>query len=420
MNLKKRLLVTFLLLLILPLVMFFALIFIGRRAFGDTEGPFFLLHQEGMVQVTFLQAVLTFVLIIAMTDLILVIWLYRSIIRPLNLLTVATNKIKDGDLDFSLPTESEATDELEQLCEDFEEMRIQLKKQIDTRLQYEQDTIELISNISHDLKTPLTAIKGYTEGILDGVADTKEKQEKYLKTIYTKASDMTVLVDELSFFSKIDTNIVPYNFKIFNADDFFNDCVEEMSLDTEVKNVSLDYISKLSKGQRIIADLEQLRRVMNNLIGNSVKYMDKENGSIVVLSEDTGDTVTISVQDNGRGIEEKDIPYIFDRFYRADSSRNSKKGGSGLGLAITKKIIEDHNGTISATSIPGKGTCISFTLLKEEAKNASLELGEIEDADFRKKPWVLSKFTGKQKKSNETPVNETIIDYTDNNDKIIN
>ena len=410
MNIKKRLLVTFLLLLILPLLMFFLIIFIGRRAFGDGDGPFFLLHPEGMVQVTFLQAVLTLVLVIAMTDLILVIWLYRSIIRPLNLLTVATNKIKDGDLDFSIPTESESTDELEQLCEDFEEMRIQLKKQIDTRLQYEQDTIELISNISHDLKTPLTAIKGYTEGILDGVADTKEKQEKYLKTIYTKASDMTVLVDELSFFSKIDTNIVPYNFTIFEADDFFNDCVDEMSLDTEVKNVTLDYISKLPKGQRIIADLEQLRRVMNNLIGNSVKYMDKDNGSIVVLAEDTGDNITISVQDNGRGIDEKDIPFIFDRFYRADSSRNSKKGGSGLGLAITKKIIEDHSGTITAKSIPGKGTCISFTLLKEGSKNASLELGEITDANFRKKPWTRSKSGSKQKKTTEIPPNETIID----------
>ena len=367
--------------------MFAALTFITTQAFGDT---YFGHMPEGMVQVSIMQAVTTLVLIITVTDFILIIWLYRSIIRPLNLLTVATNKIKDGNLDFTLPTEGDSTDELEQLCEDFEEMRIQLKKQIDTRLQYEKDTIELISNISHDLKTPLTAIKGYTEGILDGVADTPEKQKKYLRTIYTKAADMAVLVDELSFFSKIDTNIVPYNFQIINADDFFNDCVEEMSLDTEVKNVTLDYISKLQPGQRIIADLEQLRRVMNNLIGNSVKYMDKENGSIVILAEDNGDSVKISVQDNGSGIDEKDIPFIFDRFYRADSSRNSKKGGTGLGLAITKKIIEDHNGTISAKSFPGKGTSISFTLLKEDSPNASLELGEIMDADYRKKPWSLS------------------------------
>ena len=386
-SLKKRLIVTFLLLLILPFVMFAALTFITTQAFGDT---YFGHMPEGMVQVSIMQAVTTLVLIITVTDFILIIWLYRSIIRPLNLLTVATNKIKDGNLDFTLPTEGDSTDELEQLCEDFEEMRIQLKKQIDTRLQYEKDTIELISNISHDLKTPLTAIKGYTEGILDGVADTPEKQKKYLRTIYTKAADMAVLVDELSFFSKIDTNIVPYNFQIINADDFFNDCVEEMSLDTEVKNVTLDYISKLPPGQRIIADLEQLRRVMNNLIGNSVKYMDKENGYIVILAEDNGDSVKISVQDNGSGIDEKDIPFIFDRFYRADSSRNSKKGGTGLGLAITKKIIEDHNGTISAKSFPGKGTSISFTLLKEDSPNVSLELGEIMDADYRKKPWSLS------------------------------
>lgn len=384
-SLKKRLIVTFLLLLILPIVMFAALTFITKQTLDET---YFGGMPDGMVQVSIMQALTTLVMIITVTDLVLIIWLYKSIIRPLNLLTIATNKIKEGDLDFTLPTEPESTDELEQLCEDFEEMRVQLKKQIDTRLQYEQDTIELISNISHDLKTPLTAIKGYTEGILDGVADTPEKQKKYLRTIYTKAADMAVLVDELSFFSKIDTNIVPYNFKIINADNFFNDCVEEMSLDTEVKNVTLDYISKLKPDQCIIADLEQLRRVMNNLIGNSVKYMDKENGSIVILAEDIGGSVKISVQDNGSGIDEKDIPFIFDRFYRADSSRNSKKGGTGLGLAITKKIIEDHNGTISAQSFPGKGTCISFTLLKEGSPNASLELGEI-DTGFRKKPWRI-------------------------------
>lgn len=386
-SLKKRLIVTFLLLLILPIVMFAALTFITKQTLDET---YFGGMPDGMVQVSIMQALTTLVMIITVTYLVLIIWLYKSIIRPLNLLTIATNKIKDGDLDFTLPTEPESTDELEQLCEDFEEMRVQLKKQIDTRLQYEQDTIELISNISHDLKTPLTAIKGYTEGILDGVADTPEKQKKYLRTIYTKANAMAVLVDELSFFSKIDTNIVPYNFKIINADNFFNDCVEEMSLDTEVKNVTLDYISKLQPDQCIIADLEQLRRVMNNLIGNSVKYMDKDNGSIVILAEDAGDSVKISVQDNGSGIDEKDIPFIFDRFYRADSSRNSKKGGTGLGLAITKKIIEDHNGTISAQSFPGKGTCISFTLLKEGSPNASLELGEIEDPGFGRKTRKLS------------------------------
>ena len=124
MNIKKRLLITFLLLLILPLLMFFAIVFITQHS-ADISSIY--IHREnGMLQISFLQAVLTVVLVIALTDLILVIWLYRSIIRPLNLLTVATNRIKDGDLDFSIPTESESTDELEQLCEDFEEMRIQL------------------------------------------------------------------------------------------------------------------------------------------------------------------------------------------------------------------------------------------------------------------------------------------------------
>ena len=105
------------------------------------------------------------------------------------------------------------------------------------------DTRELISNISHDLKTPLTAIKGYSEGIMDGVADTPEKKEKYLKTIYTKANDMTSLVDELTLYSKIDCNSMPYNYLNINLDHYFTDCINELTLDLEVKNIDLAYFN---------------------------------------------------------------------------------------------------------------------------------------------------------------------------------
>ncbi len=369
MTLKRRLVTAFLITLLLPTFLFTIVVGVAYTSSNGTSAD---------IRSNWVQGFILMGIMICVTATVLVFWLYRSIVRPLNILTEATYRIKGGDLDFTIPSDASSSDELELLCEDFEEMRLKLKEQIDARLQYEQDTIVLISNISHDLKTPLTAIKGYTEGILDGVADTPEKEKKYLRTIYTKANDMTVLVDELSFFSKIDTNVIPYNFTIIDTDDFLNDCVEEMSLDTEIKGVSLSYVSGIRTSGTVIADVEQLRRVLSNCIGNSVKYMGKSTGAIIIRSSEEGDYIRISVTDNGIGIDKKDIPQIFDRFFRADASRNSKKGGTGLGLAIAKKIIEDHSGTISATSVLGEGTSIYFTLPKADVRKKETTISEIE------------------------------------------
>lgn len=309
-----------------------------------------------------IQTVISVLVILMFTAMILMLWIYRSILRPLNELRVGMNQIKEGDLDYMMEPATE--DEIGQLCEDFEEMRIRMKEQIDSRLQYEEDIKELISNISHDLKTPLTAIKGYSEGLLDGVAFTPQKQEKYLKTIFTKANDMSILVDELAFYAKIDCNTIPYSFKEINLREYFNDCIDELGLDLEVKNIEIGYENEIDPGVEVIADAEQLKRVINNIISNAAKYIDKKEGIIRIRIHDIGAFVQIEIEDNGIGIPKADIPFIFDRFYRADASRNSRKGGSGLGLAISKKIIEDHSGKIWAESEPGVGTKIIFTLKK--------------------------------------------------------
>ena len=310
------------------------------------------------------QSVISFVAILCFTAIILTFWIYRSILRPLNILRIAMNQIKEGDLDYSVVSETE--DEIGQLCEDFEEMRIRLKEQIDSRLAYEEDIKGLISNISHDLKTPLTAIKGYAEGLIDGVADTPLKQEKYLKTIMTKSNDISILVDELAFYAKIDNNTIPYTFKEINLHDYFEDCIEELSLDLEIKKVELLYENDADPSVEVVADAEQLKRVINNIVGNAVKYKDKEDTRIQIRLHDIGTYIRIEIEDNGIGIPKADLPFIFDRFYRADASRNSRKGGSGLGLAISKKIIEDHSGKIWAESETGIGTTIAFTLKKKD------------------------------------------------------
>lgn len=317
------------------------------------------------VKFMFMEMLVSGIVILILTAAIMVAWVYRSIWKPLGQLQEATKQIRDGNLDFTLEVEDD--DEIGQLCQNFEEMRIRLKETTEEKIQYDKESKELISNISHDLKTPITAIKGYVEGIMDGVASSPEKLERYIRTIYNKANDMDRLIDELTFYSKIDTNKIPYVFAKINVADYFGDCIDEVGLDLDARGIDLRYYNYVDEDVLVIADAEQLKRVINNIIGNSLKYMDKKQGIINIRILDVGDFVQIEIEDNGKGIGQKELPYIFDRFYRTDSSRNSSKGGSGIGLSIVRKIIEDHGGKIWATSKLGVGTEIHFVLRKINA-----------------------------------------------------
>lgn len=357
MRLRTRLAVAFCSITFIPMVLCYLLIVMGKFfvvAQIEEYGP----EVRGMIaQMMLSSAFMLFFMGAALT-----MWVYRSILRPLGKLQEAARSIRDGNLDFTLEVEDH--DEIGQLCQDFEEMRIRLKENAEEKIQYDRENKELISNISHDLKTPITAIKGYVEGILDGVASSSEKLDKYIRTIYNKANDMDRLIDELMFYAKIDTNKIPYAFTKINVDQYFRDCIEEVGLDMESRGIDLGYFNYVSENVVIIADAEQLKRVMNNIISNSVKYLDKPRGIINIRIKDAGDFIQVEIEDNGRGIAGKDLPLIFDRFYRTDASRNSAQGGSGIGLSIVKKIIEDHGGRIWATGKEGIGTEVHFVLRK--------------------------------------------------------
>ena len=300
--------------------------------------------------------------VIVFTAIGLILWMYRALYSPLSRLTAATKKIRDGDLDFTLEVEND--DEIGELFQDFEEMRVRLRDSAEEKLQSDRESKELISNISHDLKTPITAIKGYVEGIMDGVASSPEKLDRYIRTIYNKANDMDHLIDELTFYSQIDTNKVPYHYSRIRVSDYFEDCAEEVGLDMETRGVEFIYHNRVEPDVMVRADAEQLKRVVNNIIGNSLKYMDKQEKRISLEIRDDGDFIHAVIADNGKGIAHEDLPHIFDRFYRTDSSRNSSTGGSGIGLSIVKKIIEDHSGRIWAVSHEGEGTEMHFVLRK--------------------------------------------------------
>lgn len=309
-----------------------------------------------------LDIILAVFCILVITSGMSTLWIYRSVTSPLKKLREATQNIKEGNLDFVLDVNRDDT--IGELCADFEDMRKRLKLSTQEKLEYDKENKELISNISHDLKTPITAIKGYVEGIMDGVADTPEKMDKYIRTIYNKTNDMDRLINELTFYSKIDTNRIPYTFHRVSVAGYFSDCVDELSLELEAQNIKLQYFNYVDSDVKVIADVEQIKRVINNIVSNSIKYMDKEQGIIIIRVKDVGDFVQVEIEDNGKGIGVKELPYIFDRFYRTDASRNSKQGGSGIGLSIVKKIIEDHGGKIWANSKENTGTVMYFVLRK--------------------------------------------------------
>ena len=310
--------------------------------------------------------------ILIFTSVMLTRWINKGVFYPIRQLNHAMQCIANGNFDNALSLEDN-TGEIGELYQSYEGMRLKLKESSEEKLQNEKQNRELISNITHDLKTPITSIKGYVEGIIDGVADTPEKMNKYIKTIYTKTNELDRLINELTYYSGIDSNRISYNFHRINVSEYFNDCVEDVGLDLESKNIQLNYSNFLPPDTKIIADPEQLKKVINNIIGNSIKYIDKEKGVIDIRLLDEVDSIRVEIEDNGKGIAAKDIGNIFERFYRTDTSRNSAQGGSGIGLSIVKKIIEDHGGYIWATSKEDEGTCMHFVIRKyretEETKN---------------------------------------------------
>lgn len=330
---------------------------------GSQGSLFIITRVNNLISRQFLvDMIVAIVIILIFTSIMLTRWTYKGVFLPIKELNLAMCKIKEGDFDYRLSKESKG--EIGDLYRNYEDMRLRLKETTEEQMHQEKQNRELISNISHDLKTPITAVKGYVEGIMDGVADTPEKMDKYIKTIYNKANDMDRLINELTLYSGIDNNRIPYNYHRINVADYFGDCIEEVGLDLESKNIELNYSNLVDADTMIIADPEQMKRVINNIISNSIKYIDKPKGVIDIRILDEVDSVRVEIEDNGKGIAAKDLPKIFERFYRTDASRNSSQGGSGIGLSIVKKVIEDHGGYIWATSKEGEGTCMHFVVRK--------------------------------------------------------
>ena len=359
MSIRKRLLLSNIAIVIIPFIvmllieMLIALYLIKVIKIGtgeDFQDVFRTFHLVGLP------------IILIATNGLLTYFVARSVLRPVEKLSKSAEHISKGD--FERPIQPMGNDELGKLAQTFESMRLKLKESADLQLKYEQNRKELIANISHDLKTPITSIKGYVEGIQDGIADTPEKMDRYIQTIYKKSMDMDFLIDELFLFSKLELNSVPFYFEKVDLVPYFQDLLEEIQYDVERNGIKISFIVEEGKNFSVSADREQLKRIAINIIQNSIKHMDKNHKEISVSLLLNLDEVVIQFKDNGKGIKKEAVPHIFEQFYRADSSRGSAEGSSGLGLAIAKRIIDQHGGRIWADSKIDVGTSIFYTLPK--------------------------------------------------------
>ncbi|MCR5847045.1 MAG: HAMP domain-containing histidine kinase [Lachnospiraceae bacterium] len=413
MKLNTKLVITFILFMVVPLLLLGASYMILRYGFGfliiervSINGKnSFVMSQESLLSV-----IIVIFCVVILTGIALSNWLMYSFIKPINQLKKALHNIENGDYDTSLIKPKQA--EFEGLFKDFESMRIKLKENRDRRNLAEKQNRELIANITHDLKTPITSIRGYVEGIMDGVADTEEKMDRYIKTIYNKANALNALINELTGYSKIDAREITYNFVRLSVDEYFGDCASEMIFDLQEQGVKFVYDNRVKKSIAVLADPVQLSKVIHNIISNSVKYKSPEHSVIRMRIKDMGEHIQVDVRDNGMGIPKQDTEKIFDRFFRSDASRNSDKGGNGIGLSIAKKIIEDHGGKIWATVDGSVGLTIHFTLRKytDEIKsdytkeptqiNIDIENMGYEDEDS------LNFEEASDKPSNEEPANK--------------
>lgn len=220
---------------------------------------------------------------------------------------------------------------------------------------------DFVANVSHEIKTPLTSIKGFVETLLEGALDDKENAKHFLNIIQDHANRLDNLVNDLLSLSYLESKEIILEKQKVDLNRLVNDILSGFKSQTRKKSIEL--ISELPPGLSIAADRDKLGQVFTNLIDNAVKF-NREKGLIRIYSQDLDNKVKVVIEDNGLGIPAKDIPRIFERFYRVDKARSREMGGTGLGLSIVKHIVELHDGTVGVESIEGLGSKFFFILPK--------------------------------------------------------
>ena len=303
--------------------------------------------------------------IIIVSNLIMSVITSKTITAPIKKLSDGANEIAGGNLDHHI--EYDSTNEIGTTVKSINDMTDKLKASIEVQTEMARSRKEMTAGIAHDLRTPLTSIKGYVEGLRDGIANTPEKQEKYLQTIYSSALDMEKLLDELLTLSRLESGSTQLETIKIDINDYILEYLTEKQRNVDASRITLTYTGpNIKQKASVMLDPNRFSRVLNNIISNSLKYSSSARKLVVSISLEIYDkSVIIAVSDNGIGITDENLKHIFETFYRADQARTRVRDGSGLGLAVCKEIVELHNGHIWATSKEGSGTTIMISLNRE-------------------------------------------------------
>ena len=275
----------------------------------------------------------------------------RRILKPVNAIIQAAGRVERGDL--STPLDCKGPDEFSSVYAAFEHMRRHLLEEQKKNARYEQARTDLVAGISHDLRTPLTSVKGYLKGMRDGVANTPEKREQYLEVAYRKSCEMERLLQRLFYFSKLETGNLPLFLSDADLGDFVAQFVREARQELAPSGGQVA-LRGAPAPHPVRIDPEQLLRVLNNLKDNAVRYSGASPLVLTLTVWRQRDRECIRFADNGQGVPEDQLPHLFEQFWRGDQARSSRGGeGSGLGLYIVKHIVEAHGGSIQARNDHG-------------------------------------------------------------------
>lgn len=315
---------------------------------------------------------LVIILILILSIIIMSLITAQTITKPMKKLIDGVEEISNGNLDYRIDYDS--TNEIGVTVKAVNEMAARLKESIRQREEMDESRKQMTAGIAHDLRTPLTSIKGYVEGLRDGIANTPEKQREYIQTIYNSANDIERLLNELQTISLLERRSIELNKQEINLHEFLSEYVTEAKYKAKKNNYTIEYKEPKEEDKNIIVNLDAPRfsRVLMNIISNSIKYASKaRDGKLTITLTGYDKSVIIALEDNGIGISDENISHIFETFYRADQARTRVSDGSGIGLAVCKEIVEQHGGHIWATSNEGKSTTILISLNKviKEADN---------------------------------------------------
>lgn len=315
--------------------------------------------KAGLV-ISLLLVLLTVLTSVFLTSRFLSRFLIKRIKRPLEMLEEGLRALSGGDLSYRIVYEG--TDEFGPACRDFNIMAGRLEASIEKLHREEEARKQLIADISHDLRSPLTSIKGYAEGILDGVANTPAMRRRYLKTITTKTEEIMKLVNNLFEFSKLGLEEYPVRLELMRIDIEVDQVVQGYRGESGARS---DYRLSLLPVSAY-ADRDLLARTLTNIFDNSEKYGGDDGASIQVVVGDEGGECFIEIADQGSAVSIEEARSLFDVFYRTDEARQETEKGSGIGLAFVKRAMDLMGGSVSAKPNEPKGLVVTMTLPKEE------------------------------------------------------